>query len=178
MVSQTHWRALSELFGWGYFVMWTFSMYPQICKNYYFRSVEGFSIDYATINPMGYFAYVIYNIQGSISNGKIGDTGQIDLNDVFYAVHGFACSLVIFVQTIIYERGKSVGSRWKRWSLAFVIAEFCILTAFFVMETWGWRAFRQTYAANVGPDFLAPHLSFVRMCGYIKALTSFVKYIP
>ena len=57
--------------------------------------MAGFSVEYAILNPAGYFFYTLYNLQGLV-NKNIGNTGSIDTNDLVFAVHGLALSTVIF----------------------------------------------------------------------------------
>jgi len=45
------------------------------------------------MNPAGFYFYTIYNFQGLI-NPAIGETGDIEVNDVFFAIHAFALSSV------------------------------------------------------------------------------------
>ena len=66
--------------------------------------MAGFSIEYATLNPLGYYMYILYNIEGLIDQ-HIGDTGRIDTNDFIFSLHGFALSCATLVQIFIYEQG-------------------------------------------------------------------------
>ena len=87
------WDTVSQTCGWISFWLWSFSFYPQAYINYTGKSVAGFSIEYASLNPLGYYFYMIYNLQGLV-DPKIGLTGKIDLNDLIFSLHGFALSSV------------------------------------------------------------------------------------
>lgn len=60
--SNEGWDRVEAILGWISFVLWVISFYPQLIENYKLKSVAGFSIEYAILNPMGYFMYSIYNI--------------------------------------------------------------------------------------------------------------------
>ena len=56
MVSHTDedyetWQMVSFVIGWCYFTMWTLMFFPQATENYLRKSVAGFSIDFAILNP-------------------------------------------------------------------------------------------------------------------------------
>ena len=48
--------------------------------------MAGFSVEFAMLNPAGFYFYTIYNFQGLL-NSKIGNTGTIDPNDVAFGIH-------------------------------------------------------------------------------------------
>lgn len=93
MASDDFWEGLGSTFGWISFVAWSLSFYPQTIQNYFSKSVAGFSVEFAMLNPAGFYLYTIYNLQGLVDS-KIGKTGQIDTNDVFFAIHAFLLSSV------------------------------------------------------------------------------------
>jgi len=57
------------------------------------KSCAGFSVEFAMMNPFGFYFYTLYTLQGVIDN-KIGNTGVIDPNDIFFACHAFLLSSV------------------------------------------------------------------------------------
>jgi len=57
--------------------------------------VAGLSLDYAFLNPSGFYFYSIYNFQG-IVNPKIGGTGNIETNDLVFGVHAFMLASITF----------------------------------------------------------------------------------
>lgn len=93
MASDKFWEALSSVFGWTSFFAWSLSFYPQMIINYRSKSVAGFSVEFAMLNPVGFYLYTIYNLQGLI-NPKIGSTGLIETNDVFFAIHAVTLSCI------------------------------------------------------------------------------------
>ena len=57
------------------------------------KSVAGFSIEFALLNPAGFYLYSIYNLQGMIDS-QIGETGFIETNDIVFGVHAFMLASV------------------------------------------------------------------------------------
>ena len=55
-------RILDLTFGWISFVLWSLSFYPQAFQNYWTKSVAGFSVEFAMLNPVGFYFYTIYNL--------------------------------------------------------------------------------------------------------------------
>lgn len=60
------WETLSIIVGWIYFFAWSLSFYPQIWENYKRQSVGGFSVEFALLNPCGFFFYTFYSVGGFI----------------------------------------------------------------------------------------------------------------
>ena len=58
---------LGEIFGWISFVLWSLSFYPQMIQNYKTKSVAGFSVEFAMLNPAGFYLYTVYNMQGRLN---------------------------------------------------------------------------------------------------------------
>ena len=91
------------MFGWGYFLAWSFAIYPQAYTNYVRKSVQGFSVDYGTVNFLGFLFYLIYTCGGYIYP-PVG-TDEVSLQDVFYSAHAYMSTTFVCVQVIIYDRG-------------------------------------------------------------------------
>ena len=87
------WDIAAKSCGWISFVLWSLSFYPQGIMNYNSKSVAGFSLEFALLNPLGFYFYSIYNLQGLVSK-DIGDTGNIQINDIVFSVHAFCLSSV------------------------------------------------------------------------------------
>jgi hypothetical protein len=75
-----------------YFVAWSASFFPQAIENYYRKSVAGFSIEFALLNPSGFFFYTLYTTAGSVDS-MLG-TGIVATNDLFFAANAFMMSSV------------------------------------------------------------------------------------
>lgn len=126
------------------------------------KSVAGFSLEFAMLNPVGFYFYTVYNIQGSVDE-SIGLTGTIYANDLVFAVHAFMLSAVQFTQIFLYDRGKQ--DKMNTFILALLVVQFLTVTTIFVIEV-------------VDPGLINQNFATIRMCGYCKALITLVKYMP
>lgn len=57
------------------------------------KSCAGFSVEFAMMNPVGFYFYTVYTLQGTVDK-DIGNTGVIDPNDIVFACHAFLLSCV------------------------------------------------------------------------------------
>lgn len=129
--------------------------------NYRSKSVAGYSIEYATMNPSGYFFYSFYSIGGAI-DPYLG-TGTVLYNDLLFTLHGLAAACVLLVQIFIYDRGDQGRIQW--WVIIFVASLWLLILSSWSVEVSG----RPT--ANLSWD------TFL-LAGYSKCAISFVKYVP
>lgn len=53
---------ISEVIGWGYFIAWSISFYPQIYINFQRKSVVGMDFDFATLHIVGFALYTTFNV--------------------------------------------------------------------------------------------------------------------
>lgn len=83
------------------------------------------------LNPAGFYFYTIYNLQGLV-DPKIGKTGQVDLNDIFFAVHAFLLASVQMTQIFMYDRGKQPAVNY--WIVAFLAVEFTAVIILYAFE--------------------------------------------
>ena len=65
--------------------------------------MSGFSIDYAIMNPTGYFFYSLYSLSGFIDS-KLG-TGEVLADDLAFTLMAFSMSTMQMTQIFIYPRG-------------------------------------------------------------------------
>ena len=65
----------SDIIGWLYFLAWSLSFYPQSIINYKNKNVGGFSLEFALLNPSGFFFYSVYSVGGRVDN-QLG-TGDV-----------------------------------------------------------------------------------------------------
>ena len=127
------WHVLSNICGVIYVFAWNLSFYPQIYENYHRKNVKGFSVEYALLNPLGYFFYTIYNLSGTI-DPYIG-TGIVDWTDLFFAFHGLALSLLTLVQCIIYKSDEK--NTFKLWCWVLITINLVIFLGVFIAEESG-----------------------------------------
>ena len=65
-------------------------------------STEGFSVEFATLNPQGFFFYSLYTVAGYL-DPDIG-AGSVATNDLFFALHAFLISCVQLTQIFVYGK--------------------------------------------------------------------------
>ena len=116
------------------------------------------------MNPFGFYFYTLYTLQGVIDN-KIGNTGVIDPNDIFFACHAFLLSSVQLTQVFIYETGKQQKGSVNWYVVGFLVIQFIIIFSVFGIEVSDVNKIDQNWAT-------------IRMAGYCKAAITFVKYLP
>ena len=75
MVNEDAVNIASDIIGWMYFLAWSASFYPQSIKNYNAKSVGGFSLEFALLNPSSFFFYSVYSVAGRV-NPDLG-TGEV-----------------------------------------------------------------------------------------------------
>ena len=101
MASDEFWRTVSKIVGYIYTLAWSISFYPQSIENYMTKSVAGFSLEFALLNPSGFFFYATYSVGGRV-DPNLG-TGDVLTNDLIFALHAFAMSSVQLAQIFIYD---------------------------------------------------------------------------
>ncbi|EEQ34801.1 cystinosin [Microsporum canis CBS 113480] len=100
-------RAVSQGLGWAYFLLWSFSFYPQLIHNCRRRSTAGFSFDFTLLNILGLAAYTVFN--GSLLFSLVvrsqyakrhpqSPEPTVRLNDFVYAMHGTIICLLLYSQ--------------------------------------------------------------------------------
>jgi len=156
------WHTLAQIFGWISFVVWSLSFYPQTWYNYRKKSCAGFSVEFAMLNPVGFYLYTVYNLQGLV-NPDIGNTGKIEINDLFFGIHAVTLASIQFTQIFMYDTGKQKSINF--YIVAFLIFQFICVLSVFGIEVNSSDKLRQDWGT-------------IRLCGYCKAAITFVKYMP
>ena len=123
------------------------------------KDVSGFSIDYAIMNPTGYFFYSLYSLAGFIDS-HLG-TGEVLGDDLSFTLMAFGMSSMQMTQIFIYPRGTQ---KFKPSVIALIVVLYSAVLAAFILEVVGINT-------NV-------HTSFLETAGYCKAIITCVKYIP
>ena len=81
MVNEHAVNVVSDIIGWLYFLAWSGSFYPQSIQNYFNKSVGGFSLEFALLNPSGFFFYSVYSVAGRVNSdlgtGTVSDDRRI-----------------------------------------------------------------------------------------------------
>lgn len=97
--------------GWMYFAAWSLSFYFQVILNYRRKSVVGLNFDFLALNLLGFTCYSIYNTAFLFSRDVQKDYYErntygripVEYNDLFFALHAFALTLITVIQCFIYE---------------------------------------------------------------------------
>jgi cystinosin len=166
------WSRISSFLGWTYFAAWSVSFYPQIILNYQRKSVIGLSFDFSFCNVLGFLSYSIYNcvfflsttVQDMYADAYGGSGTIVDANDVFFAVHALAMTLITAAQCLMYERGNQRVSRGCR-----VVCTVVVVAA----------------SAGAGIKYIWPSavlwmdwLTFLYLLSFIKMGVTLYKYTP
>lgn len=114
---------LSYLFGWTYTICWSLSFYPQPILNWRRRSTTGTTVDFPTINVLGFVSYFVSNyaflysttVRKQYALRHNGLTPTVQLNDLAFATHAIfmsALTLSQFVPSIwgFEKRGRGAGA--------------------------------------------------------------------
>ncbi|KAG8980546.1 hypothetical protein FRB90_007649 [Tulasnella sp. 427] len=159
-------RLLSDVLGWSYFVLWSISFYPQALLNYRRKRVDGYSIDFATLNAVSFGCYTFYTFN-FLFNDRVreeyrerhgGKDNSVAPNDLAFTVHAFILCCITLSQTWVYPR--AVGQELSAWH-RFVISAFFTVV---VVE-----------ALSVISDIL-PTIDFLYHLSYFKLYGSTAKY--
>ncbi|KAK7403224.1 hypothetical protein QQX98_010995 [Neonectria punicea] len=173
-------RFLSGLFGWVYFLAWSLSFYPQGLLNWRRRSTSGTVVDFHFINIFGFSAYFVSNVAFSYSPlvraqyaaRHHGLEPTVQFNDITFALHGIALSLITTSQYLFSSTWgftPSAGNRPSRFILG-VTAGCMVGVAFTYLLA--------AFAPGSDPltDWVA--LDVVYAIGYVKVIITLVKYTP
>ena len=158
---------ISAIVGWIYFVAWSASFYPQIYTNFRRKSVVGLNFDFLGLNLMGFSFYSIFNIclfsipvfQEAYKAKNPFSSIPVELNDVVFAVHAVAVTIVTIVQCFVYERG---NQKLARWSIAFMATAAVVAVILFILL--------------LADKF--SKLSYIYYFSYVKLIITIIKYVP
>ena len=118
---------ISETIGWMYFIAWSMSFYPQSWKNYRNKNVGGFSLEFALLNPSGFFFYSVYSVAGRV-NSNLG-TGTVSSSPCFLAqsfyitLYYLLCRLRIRIWCLLCTHSLYHRSSWRRFLFTTVVSK-------------------------------------------------------
>jgi cystinosin len=129
-------EVLSQLFGWIYSISWSLSFYPQPILNFRRRSTSGTTIDFPTINVLGFLAYFISNaaflyspvIRAQYAARNNGLTPTVEFNDLAFAGHAVILSVLTYTQFFSWiwgfdKKGRSgIGARVSNGIMGIIFA--------------------------------------------------------
>ncbi|KPV74973.1 uncharacterized protein RHOBADRAFT_36956 [Rhodotorula graminis WP1] len=131
------WVALSHILGWIGTAAWSISFYPQLIINYRRKSVEGLSIDFFSLNPLGFACYTVYNValyasptvRRQYGERHDGHYPQAQANDIAFAVHALVFSLITLGSIFVYKRDpKQRLSKFNGAVLTFLLGSIALGT--------------------------------------------------
>jgi cystinosin len=112
-------RPISSIIGWVYFFSWTVSFYPQIYQNYSRGSSMGFAPDKMLFDVVGFSCLSVYTIslygvpyvRKLYEDQNHGNSPEVQINDVAFAVHALLMSFVQIGQLAFYDGYKQLPSK-------------------------------------------------------------------
>ena len=152
MANTTFLVILADVVGWGYFLSWTVSFFPQIYENWRRKSVVGFSFDMLAYFLLSYVTYMIYNVTVYFKPNVLGDLTEdnpVKLTDVVFSLVAFICTSFQGIQCLMYDRGSQEIHR------STVVLCICCLFALVVLTVLS--------CFGLGSWFLV-----LQYCGYVK----------
>ena len=169
---------LSQIMGWGYFVLWSCAFYPPIWLNIKLKSTEGISLDFLYLNTWGYLCWIVgawllyfdnttreqyASRHGSASEDKHYPLMQF--NDICFGIHGCFLTLLTLSQVYFWGYRRSPTQRVSTWGLTLLWGTIavCVLTA---LSAW------------LFPQFGIQWVDFTYVTGSVKVLMSTCKYFP
>jgi cystinosin len=165
-----HLHLISNIIGWVYTALWSFSNFPQIVLNYRRSSVAGWSVDFQALNTLGFTFYSLYVGFGMYFQHKWDLTRSIVLQDVLFAVICGTSVYILFFQTFIQYRRTMTGTihviyRFIMFGIV-LIASYNVFLG--INDKIPWFSKEETaYAYSV-----------IQFLGYSKSFISLIKYIP
>ncbi|XP_055885936.1 cystinosin-like isoform X4 [Biomphalaria glabrata] len=158
---------IASVIGWIYFTAWTLSFYPQVFSNWKRKSVVGLSFDFVLFNMIGFIAYCCFNVglywipsvKAEYFKEHKDGVSPVQINDVFFAIHAVAITLVVIIQCFIYERGTQKISVWSKVLVGFIFLYVIITLILTLSGEMIW-------------------LDFLYNFSYIKLVVTCLKYTP
>jgi cystinosin len=137
---------VSEMLGWGYFLAWSASFWPQVVLNYRNKSARGLSLEFQTLNLLGFSCYTIYNL-GLYVVPRVKDDdvrrnhGQasnlVKPNDLAFSLHALIMTTVTLLQIYKYDEGRRLAL-WCKTVLGcvLVVLNFVLIETLVKNEHW------------------------------------------
>ncbi|KAJ9227491.1 hypothetical protein DTO271D3_1493 [Paecilomyces variotii] len=175
-------KALSRLLGWIYTICWSASFYPQPIHNIQRRSTTGLSIDFPSINVLGFVCYMIYTAAFLYSpvirnqyaaRNPVSPEPTVRFNDFAFALHAVALSAIYYSQFWPWIWGFKV-SRYQRISRPVAGIFWGSLVAIAIVV-----AIVRSKSPDGGYDPSSwAWIDVIYTMSYVKLVITVVKYIP
>ncbi|MCJ1479042.1 hypothetical protein MMC13_007726 [Lambiella insularis] len=176
-------RALSRLLGWIYTLAWSLSFYPQPLLNLNRRSTTGSTIDYVSLNTLGFTVYTISTAALFFSphiraqyaaRNPVSPEPTVRANDVVFGAHAiFMCVVTV---SMFWGRlwGLEQGGRVGKWRLSKGVAGLMVG----VIVGVGFTVLRVVKDGDGARTGGWQWIDVVYAFGYAKLVITVVKYIP
>ncbi|KAK5053180.1 hypothetical protein LTR84_002154 [Exophiala bonariae] len=175
-------RALSRAAGWIYTLLWSLSFYPQPILNWQRRSTQGFTIDFPTLNVLGFFCYststcfFLYSStirQQYAARHPLAPEPTVRFNDAAFGIHAVIIVLLTYSQFFpaLWGFKGSDRARTSRPVLGIFWGSVIAIIAVSGLVYFG------SAAHSEGPQDWE-WIDVLYTLGYVKLLSTFVKYIP
>jgi cystinosin len=182
------WTTFSQCLGYTYVSMWSVSFYPQLRTNYIRQSTQGLSVDFASLNVLGFSCYTIYNVALYYSpsiraeyRARHNSTTTttiiipVQFNDVLFAGHALLVSSLTMGQILWYNRQRP---QFQRPQSIMVIGLLAATLAFLVGYPMVLVAAAGAQTSSVVVTGVLSPLDYVYVLSYIKMTITLVKYTP
>mmetsp|Transcript_879 Transcript_879/g.1162 ORF Transcript_879/g.1162 Transcript_879/m.1162 type:complete len:314 (+) Transcript_879:939-1880(+) len=169
--SSKSYATLSSCLGYTYFFAWSVSFYPQVLSNFRRKTTQGLSVEFSSLNVLGFACYTVYNVVlytspavQALYKQRYGADAKIPVesNDVAFAVHAFALSSITLIQILHYD-----GRRAAQQMSPFIMAIIGVIMGIVVVG-----AFMGTYHIHIN------WLDYIYVLSLCKIAVTLVKYMP
>lgn len=165
------WSVVSSILGWAYFLAWSVSFYPQLLLNYKRKAVTGLSLDFVTLNILGFACYSVYGLAFALSRQVQdeyrarypGEAGiPIRINDIVFAMHATVLSILTLSQAYLCKYTKAHDQKISPAAKAFVLASLGLIVSLSLLQYFGRLQW----------------LDVIYTLSYIKLAVTLTKYVP
>ncbi|KAI5810063.1 PQ loop repeat-domain-containing protein [Peziza echinospora] len=165
--------SISRTFGWIYFIAWSLSFYPQLIATYRRRSVTGLSVDFFTINVVGFAAYTTSTYLFLFSPTVRRQYAErhphsprptVQLNDLAFGINALVMASLMWSQLWFWGFKREKTQRLTRAMLSVIVASasaISISSALSYFRIGGWELLDVVYTLS-----------------YVKLAITVLKYIP
>jgi cystinosin len=134
------------------------------------------SHDYQLYNLIGFFCYSVFNcafffnksIQEEYQKANNGHSNQVQVNDVFFALHALLLTVVIVAQIFLYDRDtKGSAGRITMFASVLTGGTFGLIVLYAIL-----------ILAGIQSGELFTWLNWLYTLSYVKLGVTLIKYIP
>lgn len=173
--------AISDVFGWTYFLSWSLSFYPQPLLNYQRRSTGGLTVDYPFLNVLGFSCYTIYTSallfsttvrQQYAARHPRAPNSTVRANDFAFALHALILCIITYSQLWSKLWGFTDSPGKRASSVTYGIFWGCIVGVSIVSFLVLWSSQND----HAGLDWTA--IDVVYAASWVKLVVTCSKYVP